>query len=73
MTPTEPTITIPATGGPKLLFVSSGARGLHTTVTHIDTTAVEDPRERALCRALLLYALALLDASELANPNGTAR
>lgn len=73
MTPTEPTITVPAAGGPKLLFVSSGARGQHTTVTHIDTTAVEDPRERALCRALLQHALALLDASEPTSPTGSAR
>jgi hypothetical protein len=38
----------------------------HDTRTHalIDREALTDPRERAICRALLLHALALLEATE---------
>ncbi|MFI8448213.1 hypothetical protein [Streptomyces erythrochromogenes] len=43
------------------------------TWTAIDVMAVTDPRERAICRALLQHALTLLDASEPTNPNGSAR
>ncbi|MEU3851758.1 hypothetical protein [Streptomyces sp. NPDC029554] len=55
---TEPVIT-----GPALRYTSSLDGGTQTT-TCIDRDVLTDPRERALCRALLLHALALLDASE---------
>lgn len=34
--------------------------------------AVDDPRERAICRALLLHALALLDQAERNAQTGPA-
>jgi hypothetical protein len=52
--------------GPTLLYV-------HTddgTSTFVDKDVPTDPRERAICRALLLHALALLDASEPARATG---
>jgi hypothetical protein len=50
--------------GPHLVYRST--RDLDGTRTHclVDIAPVEDPRERAICRALLLHALTLLDASE---------
>lgn len=53
--------------GPHLVYRST--RDPNGTRTHhlIDMAAPEDPRERAICRALLLHALALLDASEPAR------
>lgn len=57
--------------GPALLYVHHGV-GLGGTSTFVDREAVTDPRERALCRAVLLHALALLDASEPAHTR-TAR
>ncbi|MDX3637795.1 hypothetical protein PV728_48005 [Streptomyces europaeiscabiei] len=54
--------------GPHLVYRS--ARDLNGTRMHslIDIAAPEDPRERAICRALLLHALALLEASEPTRP-----
>lgn len=53
--------------GPHLVYRS--ARDLNGTRMHylIDMAAPEDPRERAICRALLTHALALLDATEPAR------
>lgn len=52
---------IPLSTGPTLVYVHSD----HDTVTLIDRKAVDsDLRERAICRALLVTALALLDARE---------
>ena len=53
--------------GPHLVYRST--RGPNGTRTHylVDTAPPDDPRERAICRALLLHALALLDASEPAR------
>ncbi|MGW5989471.1 hypothetical protein ACWFRT_13835 [Streptomyces anulatus] len=53
--PAEHTVT--ANQGPCLLYASS--RG--DVITPVDHTVVADPRERAICRALLVRALALLD------------
>jgi transcriptional regulator with XRE-family HTH domain len=52
----------PVTHGPALLFVSGDGQITHTT--EVDRVAVGDPRERALCRALLTHATALLDKAE---------
>lgn len=49
--------------GPALQYVSSSTDDTQQ-ITLIDRDVVTDPRERALCRALLHHALALLDASE---------
>lgn len=57
-------LTIPAQTGPSLYYASAGQVGGNSTVTAIDRQAVDDPRERALCRALLLHALAELDRTE---------
>ncbi|KOU20939.1 hypothetical protein ADK52_25455 [Streptomyces sp. WM6372] len=46
--------------------------GTHA-VHPVDRTVPEDPRERAICRALLQHALALLDASEPTQPTGSSR
>lgn len=57
-------VTIPASHGPCLIYISPDGQGL-TSLTLVDRVAVDDPRERAICRALLLHALALLDEAEL--------
>lgn len=58
--PEQPTaITITSDRGPSLVYASSDAR----SATPVDQQAVSDPRERAICRALLVHALALLDAA----------
>lgn len=49
--------------GPLLAYVTDADEGTHR-VRLIDRAAIEDPRERAICRGLLLHALALLDESE---------
>lgn len=51
---------------PTLDFITACGGGL-VMHTPVDTTAPIDPRERAICRALLLHALALLDASEFTS------
>lgn len=51
--------------GPRLEYVGSPTPdGAVLTTYAIDRTPVDDPRERAICRALLVHALALLDAQE---------
>ncbi|MFB9558673.1 hypothetical protein [Streptomyces roseoviridis] len=73
MTDTAPEIVITPDRGPQLIYTSYDPKDGTVTLVPIDRAAVEDPRERALCRALLLHALALLDASEPTRPNGSAR
>ncbi len=64
MSPVASDITLPAQRGPGLYYLSSEqADGTHT-VTRIDRQPPEELRERALCRALLTHALALLDQTE---------
>lgn len=53
--------------GPSLVYTCTDRSG----ITAIDRMAPTDPRERAVCRALLQHALALLDASEPTSPNGS--
>lgn len=63
-TPTS--ITISLDQGPALVYLHSD----RDTVTIVDKAAVSgNRRERAICRALLLTALELLDATEPTNPN----
>jgi hypothetical protein len=69
---TVPEITITPDHGPQLIYTSYDPRDGTVTLVPVDRGAVEDPRERALCRALLQHALALLDASEPARTNGAA-
>lgn len=57
-------ITLPAVRGPALLYVGCERGDGTSTVNRLDLQAVEDPRERALCRALLAHALAELDRTE---------
>lgn len=57
-------LTIPAQSGPGLYYASAVQISGDSVVTAIDRQAVDDPRERALCRALLLHALAELDRTE---------
>ncbi|MEV5915766.1 hypothetical protein AB0M00_43650 [Streptomyces chartreusis] len=76
MTPaktTEDDATLPVLTGPALLYTSSVDNQGTQSVQRIDLDAPGDPRERAICRALLHHALALLDASEPARraPVGT--
>ncbi|MEU7416677.1 hypothetical protein [Streptomyces antibioticus] len=61
-------ITLPAQQGPGLYYVSSEQPDGTTTVTRIDRQPPDDPRERALCRALLLHALAELDRANRSHP-----
>lgn len=46
--------------GPALLYVHTD----EGSSSFVDKQPPDDPRERAICRALLLHALALLDATE---------
>lgn len=64
MSPVASDITLPAQRGPGLYYASSEQPDGTSTVTRIDKQPPEDPRERALCRALLMHALALLDRAE---------
>lgn len=50
--------------GPALVYTSSPDPNGTQTVTRVDLTAVEEPRERALCRALLHHALSVLDDAD---------
>ncbi|MFG2412318.1 hypothetical protein [Streptomyces goshikiensis] len=61
------------TGLPALTYHAAGGPDGTSTDYRIDLTAPTDLRERAICRALLQHALALLDASEPAQPNRSSR
>jgi hypothetical protein len=53
--------------GPTLLYVHTD----EGSSTFVDKQPPADPRERAICRALLLHALALLDETEPARHAAT--
>lgn len=57
-------VTIPAQRGPALYYTGSEQGDGTSTVTRIDLQPPDDPRERALCRALLTHALRLLNQAE---------
>ncbi|MDX3576007.1 hypothetical protein [Streptomyces sp. FL07-04A] len=61
-------ITIPGQRTPALYYAATEQSDGTTTITRIDRQPVDDPRERALCRALLLHALAELDRAERPHP-----
>ncbi|MFD1656960.1 hypothetical protein ACFSL4_01595 [Streptomyces caeni] len=52
--------------GPALLFIGADD-GLVHTIHLVDRVPVRDPRDRALCRALLQHALTLVDQAEAAD------
>ncbi|MEU3507920.1 hypothetical protein ABZ733_08310 [Streptomyces longwoodensis] len=54
----------PTPPGPALAYTSARDDNGNQTVHIVDREPPTDPRERAICRALLTHALALLDASE---------
>jgi hypothetical protein len=58
----------PAITGPALIYTTSVDNKGAQAVQRIDLDSPGDPRERAICRALLHHALALLDASEPTRP-----
>ncbi|MFJ7297620.1 hypothetical protein [Streptomyces collinus] len=58
--------------GPALFYVSTSGPDTTQSVQRLDLGAVHDPRERAVCRALLHHALALLDATEPTTRAGRA-
>lgn len=58
-----PPSAAPPMRGPALTYIGAPHEGTQTSL-RVDMRALEDPRERAICRALLHHALALLDASE---------
>jgi hypothetical protein len=62
----QPSISIPFSSGPTLAYIHSE----NDTATLIDRIPVanDKTRERAICRALLLTALKLLDDSEPTSP-----
>ncbi|WP_411102483.1 hypothetical protein [Streptomyces sp. cmx-4-9] len=64
--------TIPPHLLPMLQLVTTSPDG-GNQITPVDSVAPEGPRERAICRALLLHALAILDATEPTNPNVSSR
>ncbi|MFJ3793929.1 hypothetical protein [Kitasatospora sp. NPDC090091] len=53
-------ISIAFSAGPTIAYIHADPG----TATLIDRTTIDDPRERALCRALLLRALRLLDDAD---------
>jgi hypothetical protein len=55
------------TNGPALFYVTTQNQNGTQSVQRIDLDCPAEPRERAVCRALLAHALALLDASEPAR------
>jgi hypothetical protein len=61
--PERTTMHITSDIGPAIVYCHSD-RG---SVTAVDRQAPTDPRERAICRSLLVLALALIDAED-ANP-----
>ncbi|SCD42804.1 hypothetical protein GA0115253_1004512 [Streptomyces sp. Termitarium-T10T-6] len=52
--------TFTADRGPCVVYASSTG----DAITLVDHMTVSDPRERAICRALLVHALALLDDAD---------
>jgi hypothetical protein len=56
-------VTINADYAPALVFISRD--GANTDVALVDRAAPVGARDRAICRALLLHALSLLDAAEV--------
>jgi hypothetical protein len=68
-----PRESFPLPNGPYLAYgVADAPDGTHE-VRMIDREALDNPRERAICRALLLHAIALLDESELTRELGISR
>lgn len=66
-TPTGgPPSTRPPMQGPGLVYTGAPHEGTQTSI-RVDMGALEDPRERAICLALLHHALALLDDTEPAR------
>lgn len=53
----ETQLVITSSFAPRLVYAHSDGQSL----TQVDYVAPEDARERAICRALLVHALALLD------------
>lgn len=60
----DDTTGLPVITGPAIHYTSSLDNQGTQSVQRIDLDAPSDPRERAICRALLHHALALLDATE---------
>lgn len=60
---TDLDISLRGNCGPTLLYVHTD----EGSSTFVDKQPPDDPRERAICRALLLHALALLDETEPAR------
>ncbi|MEU5322954.1 hypothetical protein AB0G67_40320 [Streptomyces sp. NPDC021056] len=58
-----PPSAVPPMRGPSLRYTGAPHEGTQTSL-RVDMHALDDPRERAICRALLHHALALLDATE---------
>lgn len=56
-----------AVTGPALVYVSTPHGDGSNLVQRVDLDSPADPRERAVCRALLHHALALLDSTEPAR------
>lgn len=54
----------PRPSGPRLTYCSQQDSELGWQMIDVDRVAPTDPRERALCRALLVHALALIDAEQ---------
>ncbi|MET9055259.1 hypothetical protein ABZW50_29340 [Streptomyces bacillaris] len=52
--------TVTAERGPCVIYASSTG----DAITLVDQMVVSDPRERAICRALLVHALALIDGAK---------
>jgi hypothetical protein len=63
-------VTLRSDDAPALVFISRD--GSQVSVELVDQAAPVDPRARAICRALLLHALTLLDTAEVNEHLGLA-
>lgn len=71
MAPTKPLEDLMAdltATGPALFYTTTQHHDGTQTVQRVDLAPPDDPRERAICRALLRHALVLLDATEPTRP-----
>lgn len=57
-------LALPVVTGPALLYASSLDNRGTQSIQRADQEALDDPRERSICCALLRHALDLLDATE---------
>ncbi|AWT42595.1 MULTISPECIES: hypothetical protein [Streptomyces] len=66
-------MTEPVPAGPALTYIGTPDDSGVWLTTRVDRVAPADPRERAICRALLVHALRLLDEETTRQDLGIAQ